>query len=197
MIKIGITGGIGSGKTTVCEIWQKQGAQVVYADDLAKYLMQDNKSVRQQISETFGEESYQPNGDLNRAYLADKAFNKGRVEELNSIVHPAVFKETDRLITQAEKDGYDVFVYEAAILLHHGQPEKFDHIVMVLADERKRITRVGKRDKANENDVLERIRNQQNFESLISMADVVIRNNGSLRELEKEAIKVYKTLTRE
>ncbi len=192
MIKIGITGGIGSGKTTICKIWQDKGAKLINADDLAKYLMTNNESVKQQIIQTFGEQSYQPNGNLNRAYLANQAFNKGRAEELNNIVHPAVFKEADRLSLQAEKEGYKALVYEAAILLEKGRPERMDKIVLVLTDEEKRIERVNKRDKTEKKNVTERIKKQEDFEALKPQADIIIRNNGSLQELKEKALQVYK-----
>lgn len=194
MLKIGITGGIGSGKTTVCEIWEKQGAKIINADVLAKQLMTQNEALKQQIVNKFGSKSYKKNGDLNRAYLAEQIFNQGRAEELEQIVHPAVFNETDRLIQQTEKEGYGVLVYEAAILLQKGRPEKMDQIVLVLADENKRIDRVSERDQANKNDIGARINKQQNYKALIPLADIVIQNNGSLKELQDKAVDLYKEL---
>lgn len=195
MVKIGITGGIGSGKSTISKIWEGQGAKLINADDLAKDLMINNEAVKQKIIQSFGEESYQSNGDLNRRYLAEEAFNKGRVEELNSIAHPAVFKEADRLSEQAEKEGYKALVYEAAILLEKGRPGRMDKIVLVLADEEKRIERVNKRDKTEKKDVTERIKKQEDFETLKPRADIIIRNNGSLQELKEKALQEYKSLT--
>ena len=103
MISVGITGGIGSGKTTVASIWESLGATVVYADDLAKQLMQTDPDLKRKLSETFGEETYHSDGSLNKPHLIKEAFHKNRVEELNSIVHPAIRIEAKDLIKKAER----------------------------------------------------------------------------------------------
>lgn len=194
MVKIGITGGIGSGKSTVCEIWKQQGAKVINADDLAKQLMVTDDALKEQIIDKFGSDSYHKNGHLNRGFLAEQAFNQGRTEELEQLVHPAVFKETARLIQQAEKEGLNVLVYEAAILLQKGRPEKLDYIVLVLAEEATRIERVSDRDQTGKHDIRARIKAQRDYEPYVSSADVVIRNDGSLQALKREAVEVYKRL---
>lgn len=194
MLKIGITGGIGSGKTTVSKVWESLGAYLIHADAVAKELMASDQSVKDQLIIAFGEESYHPDGSLNKVFLADEAFDKNRVDELNDIVHPAVFKETDQLMKQAEQQGCKAVVYEAAILLQCGRPERLDTIVLVLADEQARIKRVKKRDQVDIKKVENRIKKQENFENLKNKADIVIRNNGSLEELEKKAKEVYEKL---
>jgi dephospho-CoA kinase len=79
MKKVGITGGIGSGKSTVCQVWQNEGAYVINADDLAKELIVNNKIIKQELIKAFGQQTYHPDGSLNRTYLAEQAFGKGRV----------------------------------------------------------------------------------------------------------------------
>lgn len=191
MLKIGITGGIGSGKTTVCEVWQTLGAYLINADAVAKNLMVSDNSIQHQIIDAFGSQAYHSDGSLNRLYLAKEAFDKNRVEQLNKIVHPGVFRETSRLLKEAEQKGHDVAVYEAAILFQKGQPEMFDYIVLVLADESQRIKRVRTRDMVHETKVRNRIKKQQNFEKFENKADIVIINNGSLETLKQRAEEVY------
>src|SRR6056297_978021 len=118
MVIAGVTGGIGSGKTTVCREWEQLGAYVFYADDEAKKLMVSSKDVVQQIRDTFGEKSYHEDGSLNKSHLIREAFDAGRVEELNRIVHPAVGKSFEKACKIAQKEGYKVAVKEAALLLN-------------------------------------------------------------------------------
>lgn len=191
MIKVGITGGIGSGKTTVCEIFQDHGAYVLNADDLAKRIMRDDPAVKKEITQAFGPNAYLEDGGLNRKYLADQAFGNGRVEELNSIVHPRIPQAAEKIMTKAAKKGYNVFVYEAALLLQNLRPDELDYIILVLADKKKRVQRVQKRDKVEKDLVMDRIQQQQDFNELTHLADIIIRNNGTLKELEDQAEKVY------
>ena len=193
MLKIGITGGIGSGKTTVCNIWQSLGAYILNADDLAKEIMISDASVKKQIKDTFGSESYLEDGTLNRQHLAQEAFAKGRVKELNDIVHPAIPKATEEIMKQAEAKGVDVFVYEAALLLQNLRPDHLDKIVLVLSDRKNRVQRVVERDNVSEQKVVDRIEKQQNFEELTDQADIVINNNGTLKDLKEKATEIYHT----
>lgn len=191
MVKVGITGGIGSGKTVFCNIFESHGAYVLNADELAKNIMVENPSVKKEIIDTFGAKSYKKDGSLNREYLAEQAFNKDRVEELNDIVHPRIPKTASQLMNKAEKEGYDVFVYEAALLLQNLRPENLDYVILLLAEKEKRIRRVQERDGVKKELVIDRMQHQQNFEELTHLADIVIENNGTLEELEAKAEKVY------
>lgn len=193
MVKVGITGGIGSGKTAVCKIWQSLGAYILNADDLAKKIMSSNPQIKKEIQQTFGVESYQEDGSLNREYLAEQAFESGRVEELNRIVHPRIPGESQKIMEKAEKEGYDVFVYEAALLLQNVRPSNLDYIVLVLADREQRLQRVQQRDGSDREEILNRMKSQQNFEELKDKADIIIYNNGTLEALERRAVDVYRT----
>ncbi len=194
MVRVGITGGIGSGKSTVCSIWEQQGAFVIYADELAKRIMVSDPKVINAIKETFGDDSYLDDGSLNRHYLARQAFANNRVGELNAIVHPAVYRESDRLMHVAEEEGYRMAVREAAILLQHGRPKDLDKVVLILSDRNKRIDRVAARDGTSTDQVTSRMDAQPDYESYTSMADVIIRNDGNMEELEQVAIRVYNDL---
>ncbi len=195
MIITGITGGIGSGKTTVAKVWQELGAYVMFADEVAKNLMVSDEKVRSQLIDAFGTDVYKPDGSLNREYLAQEAFQKGRVEELNGIVHPAVYRRGAELIEEQKAKGTRLFVKEAALLLKNGRPDGFDFIVMCEADEEARVSRVTERDGSQPEDVKQRIAKQQNPEELRANADIIITNNGTLEELREKAKAVYNQMT--
>ncbi len=194
MIKAGVTGGIGSGKTTVCSEWESLGANVVYADDLAKDLMTHDKKLRDAIMSVFGGDAYDKNGHLNREYLAREAFHRGRVEELNRLVHPRVKEEVKRLAAEAEKEGFPVFVEEAALLLNEGRPEHLDVIILVEAPEEERIDRVSIRDETDSERVKARIQRQADPKQLRIYADYIIVNDGSMDELIDRSRSLYQTL---
>lgn len=191
MVKVGVTGGIGSGKTTVCKEWEKLGAVVVYADDLAKKLMKEDDKLASIIRNTFGEQSYSEDGNLDRQYLAREAFKKGRVEELNRIVHPVVVNKIKELMKQAEAHGAEMFVEEAALLLSQGRPVIFDYIVIVTADSEKRIGWIKERDGVKRLDILARMKKQRSFEELIPHCDFVMENNSTIEDLKRKARDLY------
>jgi dephospho-CoA kinase len=194
MVKVGLTGGIGSGKTTVARHWEALGACVIYADNLAKELMVTDRKLREQIASVFGRQSYNQDGSLNRPYLSEQAFAAGRVEELNSLVHPAVYKKTEELMRKAQENGYQVFVKEAALLLNNGRPENLDYIVVVIAPEDERIRRVSKRDLVSREEVRNRIRNQQSENYMLGHCDYVIDNSRDAAHLKEEAGRIYSLL---
>lgn len=187
MIRVGVTGGIGSGKTTLCKEWERLGAFVVYADDLAKKLMVEDEELVKNIRSVFGDEAYHENGSLNRQYLAQEAFEKGRVAELNRLVHPVLWEKVEEISAQKEREGVDVFVKEAAILLQHGRPEDLDYVVLVEADEQQRTKRVVERDNSDRKKVEGRVSAQQDFSALTDLADFVVTNDEGVNELKEKA----------
>lgn len=194
MVTVGITGGIGSGKSAVCEVWARMGGYVLNADDLAKELMVSDAEIRGQLIETFGERTFQEDGDLNRAYLAEEAFQKGRVGELNAIVHPKLPDAVKQRMRSAAQNGFRVGIYEAALLLESKNIGFFDYLVLVLADEEKRLEWVRERDSASRRDIKSRMDKQRNFEKVTHRVDIVIRNEGTLEELKEKAKRVFNTL---
>lgn len=191
MIKVGITGGIGSGKTTVCRYWQEMGAYVLYADELAKQVMARDKAVREELKEAFGNATFSDDGSLNREHLAEEAFQKGRVDTLNAIVHPRLPVASQQVMEQAADRGYEVFVYEAALLLENLEPGRLDYLVLVLADEAHRVQRVRERDQRTVIEIKARIDKQQSYEEVVNEVDFIICNNGTLEELRQKATKLY------
>ena len=194
MIRIGVTGGIGSGKTTLCSVWERLGARVVYADALAKSLMTSDTELREQIMSTFGEDAYHPDGSLQRKVLARIAFEEGRVEELNDLVHPVVYRKLEELEKKAKEEGVPVFVCESALLLDRGRPDNLDAVIMISAPEDIRVERVTQRDQSDPEQVQERIRKQKDFSQLAPLADIIVSNDDTKELLEKKAEVIYNEL---
>jgi len=173
MITLGVTGGIGSGKTTVCRIFEVFGVPVYYADVRAKQLYYENKDVIQAVKKLFGDDIY-VSGKLNRAEVARRVFNdKDLLQKLNAIVHPAVEKDFAKWAAGYSHEPF--VVKEAAILFENGGYKKLDLNALVTAPEDIRIKRVVKRDGISEDQVKERIRNQWPDEKKIPLADFVIK----------------------
>lgn len=194
MITVGVTGGIGSGKTTVCKVWKHLGAKVIYADNLAKELMQKDDRLKIKLTEAFGENTYLKDKSLNKPHLIKEAFEKHRVEELNEIVHPILREKIKELMQIYEQKGVEVFVVEAAVLLNKGRPDYVEKVVLVTSDREKRIERVIKRDQVTEQDIAARVEKQPNFDKATHLVDFIITNNGSLSELKDSATKLYKKI---
>lgn len=174
MIKLGLTGGIGSGKSTVAKIFEEFNIPVYFADDRAKWLMNQPK-LKKEISQTFGKEAYN-RGKLNRAYLADVVFkNRGALETLNGIVHPAV---ADDFESWCNYQKSDIIVKEAAILIESGAVDSVDEVVVVTAPVKVRIDRVMGRDGVTEEQVFDRLNNQMTDSQRLKHATYVVDNSG-------------------
>ena len=191
MVKvIGLTGGIGSGKTTIANFFKEKGVPVYIADDEAKKVMQSIEII-DQIKSVFGETLFE-NNVLNRAKLAETVFNNAdKLAQLNAIVHPAVKKDFENWLQQHKNDQY--VVYEAAILFESGRYKECDYIVTVTAPIEVRIERVIKRDNTTREQVLSRMKMQWNDEKRISLSNFVI-NNSNLKIANEEVVKILKIL---
>ncbi len=177
MLKVGITGGIGSGKTTVCQIFATLGIPIYYADVRAKELMVSDADLIQQIQKLLGENAYL-NGELNRKYIAEKAFHdKNLLQQLNTIVHPAVFQDTLNWFQTHHDKAYTL--YEAAIMFESGSYKLMDKMITVFAPLEDRISRTMKRDHISREEVLERVDKQMLEEEKMKRADFVIYNDHS------------------
>ena len=195
MIRVGLTGGIGSGKTTVCNHLDKRGAKVVYADSLAKDLMQSDPKLIQQIKDAFGDQAYLADGTLNKDYLRREAFEKGEVEKLNRLVHPRVYEKIEEVMQQAERQGYAIFVYESALLLQRRKlPENLDYLVLVDAPEELRAKRVAERDGTSVESVRQRMDKQPDFSKWRASTDFLIENEASPQKLIDQAEELYQKL---
>ena len=190
MLIVGLTGGIGSGKSLVAEIFSKLGIPVYSADDRAKEVMH-NPEVSSKVVEAFGENSY-IEGKLNRSYLAEQVFgNKEKLEKLNSIVHPAV--RLDHREWQRNQNA-PYTIREAAILFESGAYRDCDKIIAINAPEEIRIERVMKRDGATEDQVRLRMKNQWTDLERAAKSDFIIENDGE-KMLMPQIIEIHKALT--
>ncbi|OXB08024.1 dephospho-CoA kinase [Flavobacterium plurextorum] len=191
MVKvIGLTGGIGSGKTTIANFFKEKGVPVYISDDEAKKVMQSIEII-DKIKSAFGETFFE-NNVLNRAKLAEIVFNNAdKLAQLNAIVHPAVKKDFENWLQQHKNDQF--VVYEAAILFESGRYKECDYIVTVTAPIEVRIERVIKRDNTTREQVLSRMEMQWNDEKRISLSNFVI-NNSNLKIANEEVVKILKIL---
>ncbi|HEX8013589.1 MAG TPA: dephospho-CoA kinase [Flavobacterium sp.] len=187
---IGLTGGIGSGKTTVANYFKEMGIPVYIADHEAKKIMQ-SKSIIEEIKSTFGEILFE-NDFLNRAKLAEIVFNdSNKLSQLNAIIHPAVKKDFQSWLQKNK--NHDYVIYEAAILFESGRYKDCDIIITVTAPEEVRIERVLERDKTTREQVLSRMKMQWKDEERISKSNFVIINE-NLKNAKEEVVKILKIL---
>ena len=175
MIKIGITGGIGSGKSTACRIFSVLGIPVFEADIEAKRLMNSNPELSIQLIRLFGEAVYLPDQTIDRKYLAGIVFkDRSLLAQLNGIVHPAVRRY---FFEWCDNQDSPYVLHEAAILFESGFNKIMDKTIAVVADEDQRISRVLKRDNISPELIRDRIKNQWTDDQRIKLADYVISNN--------------------
>ena len=187
MLVIGLTGGIGSGKSTVAKMFEALGIPVYYADDEAKALMHRSKIIKRKLIRKFGEEVYQ-NKQLNRAYLASKIFkDKEALAYVSSVVHPKVAQHFKRWI---KKQNAPYVLQENAILFENGSYKNFDKIITVTAPLETKIKRVIKRDNTNREQVLSRINNQLSDSEKINKSDFVITNT-NLKETQEQVEDIH------
>lgn len=186
--KIGLTGGIGSGKTLVCQILEKLGVAVYYADQSARTLMNTDAELKSGIKDMFGEEVYGKEG-LNRQYLAELVFtDREKLAGLNTLVHPLVRKDFLKWTELQVKAPY--VVEEAAILFESGAYAEMDQTVLVYAPDSLRIKRVMERDGVDRKEVLQRMRHQYSEEKKRDLSDHVLVNDGT-RMLLPQVIELH------
>lgn len=174
MLKIGLTGGIGSGKSTVAKVFQTLGIPVYYADDAAKELMNNNEGLKQQIILHFGEDVYE-NKVLNRKLLAQKVFNNPtQLHLLNSLVHPATIQAAEDWFVQQTAP---YCIKEAALIFESGSQQNLDFVIGVYTPTTIRLQRVMQRDKATKEEVQQRMDKQIDETIKMRLCDFVVTNN--------------------
>ncbi len=192
---LGITGGIGSGKSTVCAYMEKLGATVFEADRVARDLMESSDQIREAVIELFGTKSYTPEGPLNRSWLAAQLFkDEVRLGQLNAIVHPRVGEAFDR---QKQKRSSGLLIHEAALIYEAGVSHRLDAVCVISAPKNVRTKRVMVRDGISAEKVHARMQRQFPEEETKSRADVVLVNTGDLEELRGKTEQLYELSMRQ
>lgn len=180
MLKVGITGGIGSGKSTFCALLEKMGVPIFYSDQEAHALFAED-DIRRQVIDLFGERAYQ-DGVLDRKWVGSIVFNDaGKLEALNAIMRPAVRNRFNLWVLQQKSD---IVGMEAAILIESGGHKSMDYIIVVTASTDVRIERAMHRDGATKEQIESRIAAQMSEEERCGYADAIIGNDGGLDELK-------------
>lgn len=198
LLRIGVTGGIGGGKSAVCEIFRKLGVAVLSADEIARHLTDTNSEIKRKIKEEFGPEFFTKNGLLDRKRMAEVVFSdRMKKEKLDAIVHPRVIKKINEEIRSLAKRSDTPFVvHEAALIFEAGVDKDMDYVVVVDAEEETRIRRVMERDGVSREEVMRRINSQMPAERKRKLADFVISNDGDLKTLEEKVKFLFSLFTK-
>ncbi len=191
MLKVGITGGIGSGKSIISKVFSSLGVGIYDADTRAKWLMSNDEKLKAGIISNFGEQAYTNNGELNRAYLGSVVFSDPeKTKTINSLVHPRVGSDFENWI---KNQSGNYIVKEAALLIESGSYKQLDKLILVTAPIDLRIKRVLKRDPQRTEETVRSIMDKQmKEEDMIPFADFVIDNSGS-KAILKELLELHKT----
>ncbi|HLH36609.1 MAG TPA: dephospho-CoA kinase [Alloacidobacterium sp.] len=207
MLRVGLTGGLGSGKSTVAQMFARHGVHVISADEVGRKLMQPGEEVYRQIVEHFGPEVLRNDETLNRPLLAEIAFRQGRLDELNKIVHPAVIAAQERWAEELfAREPYAIAMIESALIFEAGASgsvpgwrDRFDRVVLVIAPDelkvRRFLERLGKAaDTGAEQDARARLAAQIPDAEKIPLVDYLIDNSGTLERTQQQADEVWHKL---
>lgn len=187
---IGLTGGIGSGKSTVARMFESLNVPIYNADKEAKNLMHKNEALKSEIKQLFGEKAY-INGQLNRPYIANLVFkDKEKLQALNQLVHPEVRKH---FLEWVASQNSSYVIQENPLIFEKNDQHLFDKVILVIADQQVRIRRVMDRDKVSEKQVLERMSNQLDDKSKTENADFVIYND-TLENVKTQVLDIHDRL---
>lgn len=199
MLRVGLTGGIACGKSTVGKLFSDLGAHVIEADTIAHELYLPGGPVYAELIDKFGAGIVTPTGEIDRSRLASIAFDGGRIEELNKIVHPAVLKRQEQWIQQVgNKDPYAVAMVEAALILEAGARSRFDKIIVVTCRPQQKVTRYANRsgipEAAARGEVERRSKAQMTDDEKVRRADFVIDNSGPVELTRQQVERIYSEL---
>ncbi|MFC2100433.1 dephospho-CoA kinase [Bacteroidota bacterium] len=192
MLKIGLTGSIGSGKTIVSVIFKSLGVKVYHADEVARNLLNESH-IKDKIQEIFGNGIVGDRGYIDRKALAGIVFNnRNELEKLNSIIHPVVHEHFNNWLSDYQNEPY--ILHEAAILFESGFNKLFDKVIMVMAPLELRINRIMERDGINRDEILQRVRNQWDDQKKKKLSDWII-NNDEKQLVIPQVISIHKMFT--
>ena len=192
MLKVGITGGIGSGKSTITSLFHDLGVPIYNSDERAKWLLSNDVDLMDQIKILFGQESYS-NNKLNRAHIANIVFqDNDMLKQLNAIVHPLVKIDFENWLLLQKKEP--LVIKEAAILIESGAYKELDVLIVVLADKKTRIKRVINRDNVSKEEVEKRMETQISDSERLKFANFSVDNNTDQSNLKMQVGELYKKL---
>lgn len=197
-LAVGVTGGIGSGKSQVCRYFADSGATTISADLIARNLLDTHSPLKQKVRKAFGDASYRPDGTLDRKQMAKLIFqDPTRRETLEGLVHPETLIAIANEIGRIRRDApVPVIAVEAALIFEARAEEMFDYVIVVDAPEEERVARIIERDTVSRMDVLERMGAQMSVEEKLRKADFVIKNSTGLAALEQNTKFLYTLLVR-
>lgn len=186
MLRVGLTGGIGSGKSTASNFFEAFGSFVINADEEAKKLMSSNETVQHELIAEFGTDIIDVSGQINKAKLAKIAFqDEDHQQTLNSVIHPYIYDSIDNQFNRALKNGkFDIFIVDGALIFESGYDVHMDYIIVVTALLKNRIERALGRKTLSRDEILKRINLQWSEEEKVNLADFVIHNDGSEEDLK-------------
>ena len=191
-MKVGLTGGIGAGKSTVADMFSKLGAVVIRSDELARQVIEPNTPGFQKVLSRFGNQILQENGSIDRQKLAQIVFNdKNALKDLEDIIHPLVRGKTDELIDSQTQET--IVVNEVPLLLEKNMNSLYDFLVILVSNEKNRLNRLHKRG-ISEDEAKKRILLQVSDEQRKSAADFLISNDGTIDQLQADVAKVWQAL---
>ncbi len=188
---LGLTGGMGSGKTTVASLFELLNVPVYNSDQQAKFLMESNDEIKQQLCKKFGNSVYQANGSLNRKFIASQIFNnKQYLQWINELIHPFVKSDIKKWIKNQKSK---LVLIESALLIERMNLEEFDKIIVVSAPKQLRINRIKQRDQLTTPEIKKRMSEQLNEKEMHQYADYIIQNDDK-KSLIQQVIAVYRDI---
>lgn len=198
MLRVGVTGGIASGKSTVTRMLRELGAVVVDADQAARAVVEPNRPAWQKIRETFGEQYFLPDGRLDRPKLGQLIFNDERARrKLEAIVHPEVYRVLESEAQKAFEAGNNIVFFDIPLLFETGYQKQLDKAVVVYVDQDTQLKRLINRDRLTEQEAKARISSQMPLSEKAAMADFVIDNTGSVENTRCQVLKLWESLQSE
>jgi dephospho-CoA kinase len=196
MLRVGLTGGIGSGKSTASKFFESFGSFVINADEEAKNLLSSSDTVQHELISEFGTDIIDVSGQINKTKLARVAFqDEEHQQRLNSVIHPYIYNTIDDQFNQILNEGkFDIFVVDGALIFESGYDVHMDYIIVVTALLKNRMERALARETLSREEILKRIDLQWPEEEKVNLADFVIHNDGSENELKKNVKNLIKKL---
>lgn len=194
MIRVGLTGGIGCGKSTIAEAFKVLGVNVYNSDTRAKWLNENDVRIISGLKELLGNDVYTPQGKLNRSYMASRIFtDKELLSKVNALIHPIVEEDFELWCEDKRCKGARYIINEAALLVENGSYKRYDYVIVVSAPYEERILRTMMRDGMSREQVMERINNQMSDEAKVRVADEVIYTDDR-HFIIPQILKIDKTL---